>query len=131
MNLTPSSTTFRFGDGKYESLGKLAIRIPTPNKSYIPLLIDVVSADVPHLLGLDRLDEEQIVPNNVTNQLEKDDGSWTMPITRKRGHLFMTWGSSTVLFTKYELQKLHRHLYHPSSNKLFNLIKRARPDQAD
>lgn len=54
-----------------------------------------------------------------------------MPITRKRGHLFINWGSWTVFFTKYELQKLHTHFYHPYSNKLFNVIKRSRTYQAD
>ena len=35
------------------------------------------------------------------------------------------------MYTKPELLKLHRHFRHPSTDKLFALIKRARPNQAD
>jgi len=49
----PSETTFRFGDGDFSSLGKLPIRIPIPNNSYIPYEFDVVQPDVPMLMGLD------------------------------------------------------------------------------
>lgn len=34
------------------------------------------------------------------------------------------------MWTKVELEKLHIHFYHPSSQKLFNLLKRVRPNDA-
>ena len=36
-----------------------------------------------------------------------------------------------MLFTKRELVKLHRHFHDPSSAKLYGLVKRAKPNQAD
>ena len=36
----------------------------------------------------------------------------------------------SVNFTRAQLEKLHKNFFHPSVEKLFNLIKRARPDEA-
>jgi Reverse transcriptase (RNA-dependent DNA polymerase) len=35
------------------------------------------------------------------------------------------------MFNGSQLEKLHRQFYHPSADKLYNLIKRARPDQVN
>lgn len=54
----PSKMLFRFGDGTFPSLAMIRIRIPTPNKIYLHLLLNLVAADVPFLIGLDVLDRE-------------------------------------------------------------------------
>lgn len=46
-----------------------------------------------------------------------------MLLVGKLGHMYLCWSFKSVLFTKKELTKLHRHLRHPSSGKLFKLIK--------
>ena len=127
----PARTEFRFGDGSYPSLGTTWIRIPTPNLSYLEVDMDVVSADVLYLLGLDVLDREKLVADNVRNVLRSYLYNWELPITHKFGHLYVCWNTNETLFTKQELVKLHSHFRHPSSGKLFELIKRAKPDQAD
>ncbi len=129
--LLPSSTIFQFGDGCYKSLGKLRVRIPIANGSFIFGKIDVVPANIPLLIGLDILDSQGIFANNVDNVLCCPSLGWTTPIIRKRGHLYLCWTSKDILYTKTELIKLHRHFYHPSTDKLMNLIKRASPNQAD
>jgi hypothetical protein len=54
-NLQRSNNVYRFGVDKQDSLGTIAIHIPTP--AYVVTLnVDVVRANVPLLIGLDVLD---------------------------------------------------------------------------
>lgn len=76
------------------------------------------------------MDQEGLVANNVKNILQCEKGNWSMPITRKNGHLYLTWNYSKCLFTRAQLNKLHLQFYHPGARKLFNLIKRSSPDMA-
>lgn len=131
LKLNPSRTVFRFGDGEFSSLGTMPIRLPTPDGSTINMRADVVRADIPLLLGLDLLDKERLMPNNVLNLLQHHDHCCSISVTRKFGHMYVCWSSKEVLFTRSELLKLHRHFRHPSQSKLWALIKRARPDHAD
>lgn len=100
--LRPSLMTFIFGDGACDSLGTLGIRIPLPNGAYLTLTIDVVNADVPLLLGLDILDREPLVADNVANILDSRRDHWQLPIPRKYGHMFVEWGRPDIRFTKAE-----------------------------
>ena len=130
FKLRQSDTRFRFGDGSYDSLGKIIIKIPTPNGSTLVRKMDVVQADIPLLIGLDLLHEEKLVADNVRNKLVNTVSNWEMPITRKFGHLYLCW-SKSILFTKSELIRLHRHFYHPFPDRLMGLIKKSSPEQAD
>ncbi len=109
----------------------MMILIPIPNGSFLSIQSDVVSADVPLLLGLNVLDREHLVADDVTNELHSPLLGYSMPFERKFGHLYLCWSTNEVLFTKRELVKLHRHFHHPSSGKLYELVKRARKNQAD
>ena len=102
-----SNHAFRFGDGCYPSIGNIPVRIPTPHNSFIHTLIDIVQANVPFLFGLDLLDGEKLVADNVRNQVISRRHNWTIPITRKEGHLYVVWNFSSILFTKTELQRYH------------------------
>lgn len=126
----PSAISFKFGDGIFDSLGKIPVRIPTPDGGFLPLEIDVVKANIPMLIGLEVLDQNQLVADNLDNELVSKRGKWSLPITRKNGHLFVEWDFAEILYTKSELRKLHLHFYHPSVNKLYNLIRRAKPEDA-
>lgn len=125
-----SPVAFKFGDGCFPSIGKISIRIPTPGQSFIHMYLDIVQPDVPMLLGLDVLDKEKLIVDNVENAVYSKKFKWSIPVTRKEGHLFLTWKFASILFTKPELRKLHLHFFHPSQDKLFNLIKRAHPRHA-
>ena len=41
--------------------------------------------------------------------------------------MFVPISPAEVLFTKSELARLHLHFYHPTAQKLYNLLRRARP----
>ena len=124
-----SPNRFRFADTSYNSLGKVLLPLATPlGKPTIFLQLDVVSADIPALLGKDVLHRESLMADKVGNRLKKrsvvhDNGSyfyfdeWHMPLYRsKSGHVYVEMDSSTtVMFTRPQLGKLHRQFFHPSS----------------
>ena len=93
--------------------------------------MDIVRPDVPFLLGLDILDKEGLVANNVMNQLQSLKYNWSLPIERKLGHMFVSWESTSAYFTKPQLIRLHKHFYHPSAENLMELLKRSHPSDAD
>jgi hypothetical protein len=108
----------------------MKIHLPIPNGSFIPIQVDVVDADVHYLIGLDTLDALGLNVLTVQNELECVNEGWRIPLVRKHGHLYMEPGrEDKILFTRAELEKLHRSLYHPSTDKLLNLLKRARADE--
>jgi hypothetical protein len=51
------------------------------------------------------------------------------PLVRKIGHVYLECSyEGSILFSKSGLTKMHRGIYHPSSEILLNLLKRARTD---
>lgn len=141
----PSNNRFRFADAVYESLGRTSLPLRTPpGIPAIMVEMDVVNADIPALLGMDLLDKESLTPCTVSNRLAKrvpiidKEGNkayvdkWCVPLRRsKSGHLYAQMHLvSGTFFTKSQLSKLHRQFFHPSAQKLFNLLRRARPEEA-
>lgn len=135
--MAPVSTPrrFRFGDHVLSSMGTCTIHIPTPGKP-IELNVDIVHADVPLLIGLDVLDHHRLQPLTIENRLQhvphtEDELGWSLPIARRTGHVWLDFKPMTVhdvRYTRQQLTKLHRHLYHPSAKKLYALLKRAKPE---
>ena len=117
--------------------------LATPlGKPTIFVQLYLVNADIPALLGMDVLDRESLMADTVGNRLTKrsfvqDNWSyfyfdeWHMPLYRsKSGHVYVEMNCSTiVMFTRSQLGKLHKQFFHPSLEKLFNLLKRARPEE--
>ena len=54
-----------------------------------------------------------------------------MPIIRKHGHLYVDRVQRNVYFTKTELRKMLLHFYYPSVQKLYSLLKKAKPSETD
>lgn len=93
---------------------------------------------------MDLLDREALTPDTTCNRLAKricvNDyphdsvfvDEWYIPMWRvASNHLYVGVGAPhQTCFTKAQLMKLHKQFFHPSSQKLFNLIKRARPEMA-
>lgn len=129
FKLTPSNIIFRFGNTYFKSMGTLPIRIPTPDYSFIHLEVDVINADIPFLLGIDVLDNQQMYADNTENKLVSKRYGWTLPIIRRNRHLYITWPIRKIYYTRAELYKLHHHFYHPSASKLYNLLRRTNPSK--
>ena len=141
-----SNHSFRFGNSVHQSLGIITLPLKTPDMMKDILVdLDIVSADIPALLGLDAMDRESLTPCTVSNTLIKkaklmgNDGKprfkelWSVPLQRaKSGHLYAQIASPIETdFTKKELQKFHMQYFHPSPTKLYNLLKRVRPEDVN
>lgn len=141
----PSRNRFRFADAVYESSGRVMLPLFTPpGASKVIVEMDIVTADILALLGMDVLDKESLAPCTVSNRLVKrvlhkrPDGKniyideWSVPKKRSASnHLYADLNLSTAMyFTRTQLSRLHRQIFHPSAQKLFNLLKRSRPEEA-
>ena len=128
-SLVPSKDHFKFGVDGYASLGTADIRMPIDEQgNFLEFPINVTNADVPMLFGLDLMKELGWYTNEVENTFCKDEPyPLTVPLVFKKGHLYLEWPDYVILFTKMELEKLHRRFAHPSAEKLTNLLQRADP----
>jgi hypothetical protein len=123
---------FRFWGGKPISLGILHMRFPTQNDSFIMLEVDVVPTKVPMLLGLDVLDKFGLCADTLHTVLHCTAEDWNLPLVGKIGHVYVEWSATDrILYTKSDLQKLHRNFSHPSTQNLFALLKRAKANNVD
>jgi hypothetical protein len=109
----------------HRSIATLQISISTP-KETIFHEVDVINLDVPLLLGLEFLDTYSLNALSVQNHLCSVKDHWVLPITRKHGHLYLSWAPEySGYYTRAQLGRLHRHFFHPSPGKLFNLLRKA------
>lgn len=119
-------TKFIFGDSSYDGLGRIVIRIPIINDYFVDIMAQIVNVDVPLLLGLDVLERLKIVLYFNDYSMSSIAEDWTVPLIMKNGHAYVVW-CSKILYSEAELRKMHRHFYHPSTDKLYAVIKRAEP----
>ena len=138
LQLTPSSRRFKFGVDLHDSCGAMHIVIPTPSGT-IRIQADVVKADVPFLFGLDAMDSCRVQVLSVQNALEHipagNSIGWRVPLVRKDGHILLSFlpvsVTHAVHYSRTQLHRLHRSLYHPSAAKLYELLRRADPSKLD
>lgn len=145
VRIIPSNKSFRFVDTSFKYLGRVQIELETPLVALtVQVCLDIVQVDIPALLEMDVLDKEVLTPCLISNRLGKrrkcKTGSkqevfideWYRPIHPSRSnHLYVGMRFGTrAYFKKAQLSRLHRNFFHPSVSKLFNLIKRARPEHA-
>ncbi len=92
FNLKPSHRCFEIGMGTYPLLRSILTRIQTPNSSPLKIEMDF-EADVPMLLGLDIMDRERLVPNNVLNELQASYHGFLLYVVRKYGYFYLELSS--------------------------------------
>ena len=138
FRLLRSFKQFRFAGASFTSLGRVDLPLATPSH-FRPVFVtvDVVSADVPALLGLDVLEAESLVADTVLTRLTKrivlrglrnENGKlledtavddWSVPLQRYFSHVYVSFGfSSRTYFARTQLHKLHRQFSHPSAEKI-------------
>ena len=117
--------------------------LKTPNGiAPIEVILEVVRADIPALLGLDVLDRERLTPDTAFNRLAKRHKhittenkavyieDWYIPMRRSRSrHSYVPLRVSIdTYFTRSQLHTLHRQFFHPSAEKLYRLLLKSRPE---
>lgn len=99
-------------------------------------------ADVLALLGLDVLDKRQLIADTVCDRLIKKNAvsqdntemlaveNWSIPLARAGSHVHAEIAiPEQVCFSRQELHKLHRQFVHPFADKLYKLLRKARPKE--
>jgi hypothetical protein len=103
----PNDNVYLFGEDRRLSMGSIPIRIPTSCRAFIEVIADVVTADIPFLLGLDPLRKFGIDVCLSTDQLKFTDQKWNVNTEQRHGHLYISESNLvSVLYTKSELIKL-------------------------
>jgi hypothetical protein len=100
-------------------MGTLNLKITVP-KGVLDLYVDVVQPDITLLIGSDLVDKHRLQFLSVSNEIEHIDlsgYSWRMPVSRKGGHGFLEWEVQSVQYSKSQLMRLCKQLYHPSTDK--------------
>ena len=118
--------TFSFGTHEHSSMG--TIRVPIAESHFIELLVVVVDVQIPFLLGLDTMKRFKIVLDTDNLRLSSKSEVWDVPITSKKGHLYYKW-KPEILFAQSEPVRIHKHFYHPKSERLYSLMKRGVPER--
>jgi hypothetical protein len=91
---------------------------------------DVVTADVPFLICLDTLRKFGLDVCISTNRLKCLDQDWEIETEKKRGHLYIKDpATASILYTRRLIVKLRRDFFHPSTDKLYILLKRSKPTE--
>ncbi len=86
--------------------------------NYLEYSTDVIDLDVPILFGLEMMKKVGWYVNEVTNEFcSHANPELKAPLVFKRGHLYLEWAQSVVLYTRVELGKLHRRFAHPTHSK--------------
>lgn len=113
-------TKFRFGNVNQKGLSEMDVRILLGGDHFISITAHVLPFDVPLLLGLVVMQELKLVIDFSEITLYSPVNNKEVPLVSKRGHLYLEWPPS-IFYTESELRKVHRHFYHPSSEKLYSL----------
>jgi hypothetical protein len=92
---TASRAHFSFGATSSPPCGVVNIILDTP-VAPIRLRTDIVDADVPMLMGLSAMEENQLTINVARLQLTSSRYNWYLPLIRKNFHLYVDQGALTV-----------------------------------
>lgn len=136
ISLQNSASKFRFGNNVKHSLGStvLELKPPVGNPPLIMAKCGVVNVDIPPLLGLDVLDKHCLVADTAENQLTKKTiieqtgtrplyviNDWKLPTFRRDSHVYVGMKvPPDALYTRQQLEKIHKNFFYPSVQKLFN-----------
>lgn len=125
-DMRPNDHCLKFGDDIVKSLGADNIRSPAPTRSgCIEFPSGITPRDMPMLLGLDIMKKCRLRVDEQDDLLEsKAEGL-------KNGQLRREWDSKEMLFSSADLVKLRRRFAHPSAKKLYNLLKKAKPQEVN
>ena len=121
---------FKFGNHITPSLGFMKVRLPCPGASFIQIEIDVVDLDVPMLLGLRELRQNQLLVDYLDKKIINKKIDWKMDLRDKHGHMYWSWDVYDSFFTKREIERLHYHSFHRSSKKLYDLVRKSELGQS-
>lgn len=122
---------FQFGATKFRSARYFRTSLRIIHELFIEFVVEIVSGDFPMLIGLDVMRLQGLKLNFDADFVPDVTREWSLPIHYKNGHAFVHDEMHDVMFTKPELERLHLYFHHPSTGKLYNLLRRYDPSTVD
>lgn len=72
-----------------------------------------------------------VLLNYLDDCLEHYPYVYSIPVTYKHGYYFIKWTYTNIVFARCKLQQFHLHFMHPTTYKLFHILKQARPESTN
>ena len=119
------------GNGIIPSLALADVRMPLTPDLFLEFEVNLIDQDVPLMFGLDKHLRYKCSTNEYNMTFTHHPSGVTIPLHLKKGHLYIEWPNTEVLFTRSELKQMHKNFSHPSNNALINVLKRARPSDVN
>lgn len=126
LEITTYKWTYRFGNVSHAPCGEISIHLPI-DSFFAQIKVKVLDVDISLLLGLDLLTKFKIVIDFDEIFMQSKLDGWVLPIFCRLGHACGEWTPS-ILYTEHELRRVHRHLFHPQTDRFSTLINRVNPD---
>lgn len=104
----------------------MCIRIPILESYVADIEAQVVDVDVPLLIGLEVLSRLKVVLDLNDFTIVSKTECWSVPLVKRNGHAYAEW-QDKLQYTESELRKMHQNFYHPATDKLHAIIRRAEP----
>lgn len=90
----------------------------------------LVDANVPLLICIDEIDSWGLYFNNITNRFIHTPSGQYISVARDAAHPFIKWNPVLqCYYTTSELRQLHHRFGHPHTDKLMNLLRKAKLDE--
>ena len=137
ISIIDSKRDFKLSDILVRSKGMVELMLPT-SESIIDLsvILDALNVEIQPLPRLDVLDRNNVLVRNVTNHLWnriitnndpfRFEDIWKIKLISKYDDLYVPLSSLIQLFCSMaQLRKLHEQFAHPSTTKLYDLLRTA------
>lgn len=72
---------------------------------------------------------QNLLANYIAMISDENVKIWYYPLSDKFDHMFWAWPTSRTLLSRLDIAKIHHHFHHGTSEKLYELLKRARPNK--
>lgn len=105
--------------------------MPITNVSFIEIRTDVFNDDIPVVICLEVLSRHRLILDFANKVIGQKRKSWKIPVVFKHCQIFLTWTALDVFLNQEYLKLLNLNLFNFAIDKIFNLIRRALPDEAD
>ena len=121
----------KFGFALAKGVGIARVEFPVGTLTF-SATFHVIDKQTPFLLCINDMDRLGIYLDNLDNAVVHKKSGENMSIYRLGSHPFLLWNPKIhCFFTSMELRRLHRRFGHPHADKLYNLLKRAKPADAN
>jgi hypothetical protein len=120
--------SFRFGQTVTTSSTVVRILIQIAS-TVVAIDAHVVDTDVPLLIGLDVMRKHGFDVMSTERCLSHRPTDSKLSCASGESHIVTRWEPLTTFYARGQVARMHNHLLHPSTQKLYDLLKREKPEE--